>query len=151
MVYTESACIFPGNTYTCLAATLLQIQALLLCQTYRKSKAKLSTHLHQSTSIAKGSSSHNYLTDYINRILDRESFEEANDTKLCKFYSYQKIRESYIGKERKPYEYMRTAGADECKPVLHLQGLIKNGNAKYKKHRTYVDNCSTVLPLMKDA
>ena len=42
--------------------------------------------------------------------------------------------ESYTGKERKPYEYMRTAGADECKPVLHLEGLIKNGNAKYKKH-----------------
>ena len=28
--------------------------------------------------------------------------------------------------------------------------LVKDGSKKYKKNRRYVDNCSTVFPLMKD-
>ena len=27
---------------------------------------------------------------------------------------------------------------------------IKDGGSKYKQHRSYVDNCSTVFPMMKD-
>ena len=87
----------------------------------------------------------------INCILDVESFEEANDTRLYIFYSYQKITESYIGKEGKQDEYTRTPRVDECKPFKHLADLIKDSSAKFKEHRNYVDNCSTVFPLMKDA
>ena len=99
---------------------------------------------------SKGLPSHDSLTGYINRILDGESFEEADDNKLCKFYTYQRITESYIGKEGKPVEYSRTARVGECNPVQYLANLIKDGSDKYLKHRTYVNNCSTVFPLMKD-
>ena len=34
---------------------------------------------------------------------------------------------------------------------MHLVSLIKDGSKKYKKHRSYVDNCSSVYPMMKDA
>ena len=34
---------------------------------------------------------------------------------------------------------------------MHIFNLIKDGSAKCLKHRTYVDNCADVLPLMKDS
>ena len=88
---------------------------------------------------SEGLPSHDSLTGYINRILDGESFEEADDNKLCKFYTYQRITENYIGKGGKPVEFSRTARVDECKPVQYLVNLIKDGSDKYLKHRTYVD------------
>ena len=81
------------------------------------------------------------MTEYINRINDGEDFAELNDEKLCKFYYYQRVVESYIGKEGKPVEYTRTARVDDQKPVCHIVNLIKDGSVKYLKHRTYVDNC----------
>ena len=86
--------------------------------------------------------SHDSLTEYIDRLNKGESFEEANDDKAWKFYSYQRVVERYIGKEGKPVKYQRTARADDTKPVKHLVNLIKGGGSKYKKHQSYVDNCS---------
>ena len=80
-----------------------------------------------------------------------ESFEEANDDKPGKFYQYQEAVESYIGKEGKLVEYKRTARIDDVKPVKYLVSLIKDRTEKYKKYRSYVDNCSNVFSLMKDA
>ena len=34
---------------------------------------------------------------------------------------------------------------------MHIFNLIQDGSAKYIKHRTYVDNYSSVLPLMKNS
>lgn len=99
---------------------------------------------------SKALPSHGSLTEYINRINSGEDFAELNDKKLCKFYYYQRVVESYIGKEGKPVEYTRTARVDDQKPVCHIVNLIKDGSIKYLKHRTYVDNCSNVFPLMKD-
>ena len=99
---------------------------------------------------SKGLPSHDSLTEYIDRLNKGESFEEANDDKACKFYSYQRVIESYIGKDGKPVEYQRTAHVDDTKPVKHPIRLIKDGGSKYKKHQSYVDNCSTVFPMMKD-
>ena len=95
--------------------------------------------------------SHGSLTDYINRLQNGEDVAEANDEKPCKFYSYTRITGSYIGKQGKPVEYTRTARVDDTKPVRYLVKLIKDESKKYLKHRTYVDNCSNVFPLMKDA
>ena len=53
-------------------------------------------------------------------------------------------------KEGKPVQYQRTARAVDTKPVKHLVSLIKDGNRKYKKHQSYVDNWSTVFLMMKD-
>ena len=95
--------------------------------------------------------SHYSLTEYINRLQNGEDFVEANDEKPYKFYSCMRVTESYIEKEGKPVEYTRTARVDDMKPVKHLVNLIKDGSKKYLKDRTYVDNCSNVFPLMKDA
>ena len=95
--------------------------------------------------------SHNSLTAYIDQLQKGEIFEEANDDKPCKFYSYQKVVESHIGNGGKPIGYTRTSRIDYVKPVMHLVSLIKDGSKKYKKHRSYVDNCSSVYPMMKDA
>ena len=103
---------------------------------YRKSKVLLS---------------HDSLTEYINRLQNGEDFAEANNEKPCKFYSYMRVTESYIRKEGKPVEFTRTGRVSDTKPVKHLVNLIKDGSKKYLKHRTYVDNYSHVLPLMKDA
>ena len=165
MVYTESirklhenfneihtpvlmSLFFRYKPYYCVRPTEKEKQSCLCINCLNPHLLLQSINIYRKS---KGLLSHNSLTDYINRILDGESFDETNDTKLCKFYSYQKVTESYIGKEGKPVEYTRTSRVDECKPVQHLVGLIKDGSAKYKKHRTYVDNCSTVFPLMKDA
>ena len=80
-----------------------------------------------------------------------ESFEEANDDKPGKFDEYQEDFESYIGKEGKLVEYKRTARIDDIKPAKYLVSLIKDRTEKYKKYRSYVDNCSNVFLLMKDA
>ena len=80
-----------------------------------------------------------------------ESLEEANDDKPGKFYQYQKVVESYIGNKGKPVEYKITARIDDIKPVKYLVSLIKDRTEKYKKYRSYVDNCSNVFSLMKDA
>ena len=61
--------------------------------------------------------SHNSLTDYINRILDGKSLEEANNAKLCRFYSHQRITESNVGKEEKPVDYTRISRVNEFKQV----------------------------------
>ena len=95
--------------------------------------------------------SHDSLTEYINRLQNGEDFAQANDETPCKFYSYMRVTESYIGKEGKPVEHTRTARVDDTKPTKHLVNLIKDGSKKYLKHRTYLDNCSNVFPLMKDA
>ena len=50
--------------------------------------------------------------EYIHRLNQAEKFEEANDDKACKFYSYQRVVESHIGKECKPEGYQRTACVD---------------------------------------
>ena len=98
-----------------------------------------------------GLPSHYLLTGYIDRLQKGESFEKANDNKPRKFYKYQRVVESYIRKEGKPVEYKRTARIDDIKPVKHLVSLIKDVSKKNKNRRSYVDNCSNVFPLMKDA
>ena len=95
------------------------------------------------------------MTAYIDRLQKGESFEKANDDKPYKFYQYRVVKkrvvESYTGKEGKPVAYKRTARIDDTEPVRHLVSLIKDVSKKYKKHRNYVENCSNVSPLMKDA
>ena len=62
-------------------------------------------------------------------------FLEANDGKLYKYYVYEQVTESYIGKARVPVEYSRTARVDDCKPVKYLVQTILENGSKYLKHR----------------
>ena len=75
----------------------------------------------------------------------------SQDEEPCKFYPYMRVSESYIANEGKPVEYTRTVMVDDPKLVKYLVNLIKDGSKKYLKHKTYVDNCSNVFPLIKDA
>ena len=94
--------------------------------------------------------SHPSLTQYIHELKTGVTFPEMTDHKLCKYYTYRRVQESYIGKEGKPVEYTRTSTVDECKAVNDIVKLILDGGENYLKHRSYVDNCSTIFPLMKD-
>ena len=95
--------------------------------------------------------SHSSLTTYIEELKSGKKFDEITDEKLCKSYVFQTVTESYIGKAGKPVEYTRTARVDQWKPVSELVKRIIEESDKYLKHRTYVDNCNRVFPLMRDA
>ena len=72
------------------------------------------------------------MTEYIDRLNKAEKFQEANDDKACKFYSYQRVVESHTGKECKPEGYQRTACVYDTKPVKHHVSLIKGGGLNTK-------------------
>ena len=59
--------------------------------------------------------------------------------------------ESYVGKDRKLNEYTRTACVDHFEPVCLLVEKLKDLSDKYLLHRTYVDNCLSVIPILKEA
>ena len=48
-------------------------------------------------------------------------------------------------------EYTRTARVDLCEPVCQLVEKLHGLSEKYLKHRTYVDNCTSVFPLLKES
>ena len=50
-----------------------------------------------------------------------------------------------------PIEYTRTTRVDHNEPVRMLVNRLLDASDKYLKHRTYVDNCTSVFPLMKEA
>ena len=76
-------------------------------------------------------------------------FPQANDDKLCNYYVYEKVTESNIGKASVPVEYLWTGRVGECKPVKYLVQTILENGTKCLKYLSDVDNCKTVLPLMK--
>ena len=78
---------------------------------------------------------HQSLTAYIQDLKIGIVFLEANDDKLYKYYVYEQVTESYIGKARVPVEYSRTACVDDCKPVKYLVQTILENGSKYLKHR----------------
>ena len=69
--------------------------------------------------------------------------------KACKFYSYQRVVESYIRKEGKPVEYQRTA--DDTKLVkYHISYQISLSKIEAVNTKNIEANSSTVFPMMKD-
>ena len=53
-------------------------------------------------------------------------------------------------KRGKRIEYTRTTRTDHSEPVHKLVAELSEARDKYLKHRTYVDNCNSVFPLMKE-
>ena len=78
-------------------------------------------------------------------------FKEMTAKKYCKYYEYKRVVESYIGKNGKPTEYTRTARVDFCEPVSMLVEKLHGLGDKYLKHRTYVDNVSSIFPISKES
>lgn len=93
---------------------------------------------------------HDSLTCYLNKLQSGEKFNEMEAENSCKYYEYKRVVESYIGKDGKHTEYTRTARVDYCEPVRLLVNKLQNLSKKYLKHRTYVDNCTSVFSLMKE-
>ena len=58
--------------------------------------------------------------------------------------------ESYIRKDGKLNEYTRTARVDHFEPVYLLAEKLKDQSDNYLPHRTYVNNCISVFPFLKD-
>ena len=153
---------FKYKPYYCVRPTDKEKQSCLCIKCLNPHLLLKSINFYKKS---KSLPSHASLIGYINQISNGKTFPESTDTKLCKFYTYHTVRdtklckfytyhtvrESYIRKAGKPVEYTRTARVDDCKPVMHIFNLIKDGSAKYLKHRTYVDNCANVLPLLKDS
>ena len=80
-----------------------------------------------------------------------DTFDEIDATNNCKYYEYKRIEESDIGKSGKKMEYTRTARVDLCEYVCQLVDKLRGLSEKYLKHRTYVDNCTTVFPFLKES
>ena len=74
-----------------------------------------------------------------------KEFEEMTAKKDCKYYEHKRVVESYVGKNGKPTEYNRTARVDLCEPICQLVQKLNDLGDKYLKHRTYVDNVSSVF------
>ena len=58
--------------------------------------------------------------------------------------------ESYVGKDRELNEYTRTARVNYFEPVNLLFNKLKDLSNKHLLHRTYVDICTSVFPIVKE-
>ena len=93
---------------------------------------------------------HDSLTTCLNKMSSDKTFEEKKEKKGCKYYEYRRVVESYIGKNVKQTEYTRTARVDLSELVFKLVKKRRELGGKYLKHRTYVDNVSSVFPILKE-
>lgn len=94
---------------------------------------------------------HKSLTTYLNDMSSGKQFYEMSQHKVCKYYEYRRVIESYIGKNGKRIEYTRTARVDLEEPVAKIVEKLRECGNSYLKHRTYVDNVSSVFPLLKES
>lgn len=94
---------------------------------------------------------HESLTNYIEALKSGETFDEQEDEKTCTFHKYEKVLEPYTKKDGTPAEYKRITRVDYVEPVKRICQRIIDSGDEYLKHRTYVDNCASVFPLMKES
>ena len=94
--------------------------------------------------------SHGSLTTYLNELKSGMLFPEIEAQNTCKYNEYKRVFESYVGKDRKLNEYIRTARVDQFEPVYLLVEKLKDLSDKYLLHWTYVDNYTSVFPILKE-
>ena len=121
---------------SCLCINCLNPHALLKSINGYRSSKKLAPHKS--------------LTAYLKQMKAGDKFDEMSAEKVFKYYQYNRVVESYIGKEGNRIEYTRTTRTDHSEPVHKLVAELSEASDKYLKHRTYVDNCNYVFPLMKE-
>ena len=93
---------------------------------------------------------HDSLTGHLKELETDDTFDEIDDTNNSKYYEYKRMEESYIGKSGKKMGYTQTASVDLCEPVCQLAEKLRGLSEKYLKHRTYIDNCTSSFPLLKN-
>ena len=88
---------------------------------------------------------HEWLTKYLERLNAGEKFDEQSEKSSYTYHKYERVMESYTKKDGTPGEYKRVARVDYHEPVKNIcKKLLETGDT-YLKHRTYVDNVSTVF------
>lgn len=73
-----------------------------------------------------------------------------HEDKPCNYYEYTRVIESYIGKQGNKVEYTRTTRVDMVKPLSTVFEKLRAMGDKYLKHRTYVDNVTSVFPILRE-
>ena len=93
---------------------------------------------------------HDSLTTYFNKMSSGKTLEEMKIEKECKYYEYRRVVESYIGKNGKRIECTRSARVDLSEPFFKLVEKLRELGDNYLKHRTNVNNISSVFPILKE-
>ena len=93
---------------------------------------------------------HDSLTTYFNKMSSGKTFEEMKIKKECKYYEYRRVVESYIRKNGKRIECTRSARVDLSEPFFKLVEKLRELGDNYLKHRTNVNNISSVFPILKE-
>ena len=81
---------------------------------------------------------------------DNDLFPETKEENQLYYYVYERKIEYYKGKDDKDVQYTRTARVDKKDKVSAIVGKLVQISQRYLKHRSYVDNVSRVLPMIKD-
>ena len=93
---------------------------------------------------------HDSLTTYFKKMSSGKTFEKMKIKKECKYYEYRRVVESYIGKNGKRIECTRTARVDLSEPFFKLFEKLRELGDNYLKHRTNLNNISSVFPILKE-
>ena len=77
-------------------------------------------------------------------------FQEMEAHNTCKYCECMRMVESYAGMDGKLNQCTTTACVNHFEPVYLLIEKSKYLNDKYLLHQTYVDNCTSVFPILKE-
>ena len=138
-IFKPFYCLKPGEKekQSCLCLNCLSLHAILKSiNGYR---------------ISHNLVAHDSLTTYLIELEAGKRFEEMDANSNCKYYEYRRVEESYIGKNGERVEYTRTARVDITEPVHMLVAKLLGSSKKYVKPRTYVNNCTSVFPVLKES
>ena len=98
---------------------------------------------------SKNLNPHESLTKYLEKLKANKQFDELTEENVYTYHRYERVEEPYTKKDGTPGQYQRVTRVNHKEPVKDIcQKILDTGNA-YLKHRTYVDNVSSVFPEMK--
>ena len=98
---------------------------------------------------SKNLNPHELLTKYLEKLKANKQFDELTEENVYTYHRYERVEEPYTKKDGTPGQYQRVTRVNHKEPVKDIcQKILDTGNA-YLKHRTYVDNVSSVFPEMK--
>ena len=95
---------------------------------------------------SKNLNPHESLTKYLEKLKANKQFDELTEENVYTYHRYERVEEPYTKKDGTPGQYQRVTRVNHKEPVKDIcQKILDTGNA-YFKHRTCVDNVSSVFP-----
>ena len=91
------------------------------------------------------------LTKYLEKLKAGKIFDEQSEKSNYTYDKYERVMESYTKKDGTPGTYKRITRIDYHESVKAICKKLSETGDAYLKHRTYVDNASTVFLEMKSA